>query len=462
MSTERNDPFIRGLHRKHATSYPPVTFRQSWHANQLPKRWIIWVGTCGVFLPYTFGTTGKYVIAPLFLLAVVRFYPDIFRGARRIMPSDFFVWLTALWIIASEIEVSGSLNLSNASDVLALAGSYTVARAFFFGELALREFVRAFSVATVVLIALSLLDTFSGRFVVRDFFSGISGGNDALESVSKGQEDIHRMIAGFYVLRAASTFPHPILYGTFCTLAAAIFFYAEQRLVQRAFYVSCCLIGCIISISSAPLMGFAIIISLYCYDRALKQYSWRWKAFWIILLLLISAIFLVVNNPLGHIFSYLTFTPETGYYRMLIWQSAFYYISNFPLTGDPSSSAWISDDILSVSVDSFWLVLALFHGLPTVLFFFLANLAACVRIGSPSAFRSDKLSVERIIQMRTSFSMVLGMFAFLGLTVHIWDSLWLFWGLCLGIRTSLEEFFVSVPTPQLPGKKMVPKPAFTR
>jgi hypothetical protein len=385
-----------------------------------------------MFLPYSFGTTGKYVVAPLFLLAVIRFFPAVFRKSRRVMASDFFVFATALWEIIAEITTTGSLSLATGSDAVGFVGTYMVARAFIFGERSLREFIRAFKFTTVTLIALSLLDTFSGRFFINDAIAVVFQGAPPL--IVKGAGDIHRQLFGFATIRAASTFAHPILFGTFCSLAAAIFLYSEQRLAWRGFYVGVCFMGCALSISSAPLMAFAIIVSVASYDRILKRFPMRWKAFWATVVGLGSILFLLSDRPFSFVFDHFTFTPETGYYRLLIWKNAIEYIAIAPFTGD--HVAWLSDDILGDSVDSVWLVLSLVYGLPAILFLLLATLAACVRLGrGDAAFLSTEMQ-----HMRTAFSLVIAMFAFLGLTVHFWASIWLFWGLCLGIRVSIEEY----------------------
>ena len=392
----------------------------------------IWLTSVGIFLPYTVGVTGKYVIAPLFLLAAVRFFTAVSRGSRGIVTCDLFVWAMALWMMAAEVTVTGSLSLTTGSDAFGFVGAYTLARAYIFGERPLRTFVRALKIVTVTLVALSTLDTLSGHFFINDAVAAMFFGAPPL--ITKGAGDIHRVLFGINTIRATSTFPHPILYGTFCSLAAAIFLYSERRLAWRAFYVGACFMGCVLSISSAPLMAFLIIVLVYGYDKILWRYPSRWKAFWMIVFGSVFTLFLLSNRPLGFLFDHFTFTPETGYYRILIWQNALSYIAIAPFTGD--HSAWLLDEILSNSVDSVWLTLSLSFGLPVALFLLLASLTAC-RVGPGGKRTSLDFEVQRL---RTAFSLVIAMFVFLGLTVHFWASIWLFWGLCIGIRASIQEY----------------------
>src|SRR5580704_6014576 len=106
-----------------------VSFEQNRQATQYPRSWIIWLASIGIFLPYTFGTTGKYVIAPLFLLAIIHLLSGVSQRSRRVMACDVFVLATALWMVVAEIRVTGSLSQATGSDALAFVGTYTVARA---------------------------------------------------------------------------------------------------------------------------------------------------------------------------------------------------------------------------------------------------------------------------------------------------------------------------------------------
>lgn len=186
-------------------------------------------------------------------------------------------------------------------------------------------------------------------------------------------------------------------------------------------------------------MSLAIVAIVYSYDRLLKRCSWRWKAFWSAIAALFAAVFMVSNHPIASIISRLTFDPSSGYYRIMIWELAMPQIAISPLTG--FGFRLFNDPVLDSSVDSVWLVLALRFGVPTIVFLFLANVASFVRSSQGTGRRSADPFMDR---MRTGFTLVLAMFLFTGLTVHYWNGSWMFWGLCLGIRASLNEYFNAV------------------
>ena len=407
------------------------------------QRWIIWLVTIGIFLPFTFGETGKYVIVLLFLPAIFVFVASLSRGERRMMPCDFFVWAAALWMIAvksgsSELS-SGALFIS-ASDALAFLGSYVLARTFFYGYHAVKEFLTALKFTAIVLIALSVLDTLSGTFFTKELIRTIFPDPRPYREQAAA---IHRSFFGVVVLRAASTFGHPILYGTFCSITAIILLFSERGVFRRFFYFTVCFVGCALSISSAALLSLAIGVSIYAYDRLLYAYSSRWKLLWLILAAVTCVVFVVSNSPITWVFRHLTLDPQTGYYRILIWQHAADYIALSPITGGNVSS-WATDEILSDSVDSVWVVLSLLYGLPMVALLVLASLSAC---GIFWRKINRRLVSREFLRIRTAFSLVLFLFALLGLTVHFWGAIWMFWGLCIGVRTTIEEYCLTGPLP---------------
>jgi len=421
-------------------------------ANRPARRWIIWAISIGIFLPYTFGDTGKYIVSLFFLPAMFVFISSLSREKRKLMAADIFVWATILWMVVvkvASLETDANLLFKTASDALALVASYMAARSFFYGEHSVNEFVRALKFIAIAVIVLSVLDTLSGKHItnelVKTFF------NTPLPDRPEAVE-IHRNLFGIRVLRAESIFPHPILYGIFCSLAATIFVHLERSITQRIFFFGICLFGCLLSVSSAAVLGFVILVAVYSYDCVLGSYSARWKIFTIVTTATFAASFIVSNNPITWLLRHATIDPADGYYRLLIWTDAFDYIVRSPIVGADFSS-WASNDILSNTIDSVWLVLALTYGVPMIILLFLANLFACGIFGKK--FNRRPIDHE-ILRSRTAFSLVLFLFVSLGITVHFWSSIWLFWGLCIGIRTSLEEYYLADPSQKSSPKNLRP------
>ena len=404
-----------------------------------PNRFVIWTTLVCIFLPYSIAvyvgdlkfTPGK-LAALLFLApAVATFVGQLSRGRRHLVASDIFAIAASLWMVAAPVAVAGTTVLvTMLSMVIEFFGMYTIARAYFFGEPAFQEFCRALTAILVAIIALAALDTLSGRFFINETMAQLFSVVDARSL--RGDEHFRREIFGFYVIRASSTLDHPILLGAFCAIVSAVILYVERDMSRRIAYLLVCAVGCVLSVSSAPMLGMLIAISVRSYHSLLAKAPWRWKALFASSVLLLAAIFASTRDPIGWIISHLTLDEQTGYYRLLIWQSAFARIDQSPWLGSPLGSP--GDEILENSVDSVWLVAGLTFGIPLIVLLLLTNLGA---LSSPERAVGQG---DLTYRLSTAMSLVIALFIFIGLTVHYWNAMWLFWGLCIGIRASLSEY----------------------
>lgn len=378
------------------------------------------VALAGVILPIelqiSFGA--GITFPPGRISAAVLFIPALLvlcTNRRRLVWCDFLAPATAVWMIIASVGSAGVNAIPTAGgDALDFLGGYLIARAYFFGRTALDTFVRVLKVFAFIAIIIAVAQSISGSIIITH------------EAVSEGQ-----LRNGW--LRAPSTFDHPIMFGVFCALTAAILLYWEKTLLRRGVAAGVCFVGCISSLSSAALMAFSIILAAFTYDQLLRRYSWRWSALWIIIGTFIFVVFVVTAHPLSWVLSHLTYDPQTGFYRLMIWDTGLGYIAQSPVIG---YGYLFNNAILDATIDSIWLVLALRFGVPMIVLFFFTNVA--VFFPSHRNFKGTK--DVHMDQMRRAFTLVLLMFMFTGLTVHFWKSGLTFWGLCLGVRASLREF----------------------
>jgi hypothetical protein len=391
--------------------------------------WMLLIGvvtpaTMTIFIGGAKFIPGRIVICLLLFPALF----ELFRKGRHLVASDLFACLASAWIIGATFDTDPESWSSGFALVVEFLGGYIVARAFFFGRPAVQAFVGALKFVAVVVIALAALEHLTQHIVTYNVVAALWG----LPSFTPEYR--------YGLLRAFSTFPHPILYGTFCVVAGAIFLYSERSFLGRFLYTGGCFFGCVLAVSSAPLISFMIVISVYFYDRIMRRYSWRWDALVTGLCVLLVAVFALANKPVSWIVSHLTLDPSTGYFRVATWDSAFYYIGLSPYVGFGfEAHGMIGDFFGNASVDSVWLALALRFGIPAIVFLFLSNVATFYRSGSTGVSRQTDPYMSR---MRTAFTLVLIVFMFAGLTVHYWNNIWMFWGICIGIRGSLQEEYL--------------------
>lgn len=351
--------------------------------------------------------------------AAVLFFPALLvlcKNGRHLVLCDFLAPATAAWMIVASVSSVGANAIPTAGgDALDFLGGYLISRAYFFGRPALDTFVRVLKVFAFIAIIIAVADSISANMITHKAVAPL---------------DEAGLRNGW--VREASTFDHPIPFGIFCALTAAILLYWEKTLLRRSVAVGLCFLGCILSLSSAALMAFSIILFAFTYDQLLRRYSWRWSAFWITVGTLMFAVFVVTAHPLNWVFSRLTFNPQTAFYRAMVWDVASAYIAQSPVIG---YGYQFNDANLDNTVDSIWLVLSLRFGVPMFVLFFLTNVA----VFFPSQRNFKGTNDVYVDQMCRAFALVVLIFMFTGLTVHFWKYMLMFWGLCLGVRASLRE-----------------------
>ena len=413
-------PTLSGISAAVRVQSNPTTAR---HVNLLPAL----MALAGIIIPTEVQihiaavklSPGRIAIVLLLFPALVRLCTE----GRRLLLCDFLVFATVCWIVFATVYTSGlgALSAAASGETLDLLGGYVIARAYFIGP-ALDTFVRVLRLFLIIAVILGLCDSISGRLITHETIASLINAPNW-------------PVAGYRLnmVRAASTFDHEILFGTFCALTAAILLYWEKSLVKRTLAVCLCLLGCIISFSSAALMVFFLVVLAYAYNGLMKWYPWRWSVFWIGAVTLILAIFVGANHPLSWILSHFTFNSQTGWYRIMIWDNALIYIDRSPMTG--YGYELFHNEILDNTIDSVWLYNSLRFGVPMTALFLLANIAALLSKKQDAT----KKGASGTNRLRPAFTLVLIMFIFAGITVHFYNYLWMFWGICLGIRASFRE-----------------------
>ena len=399
------------------------TSRASTGGNML----VVWIALVGMFFPpmlFSIGgtnfTPGRFVL----ILFLVPSLVLLLKGGRRSVASDFFAVAFVIWILLSSV-LNGGFKPYVAAEALEFISAYLLGRAFIFGPAKLEMFIRALKIIIIVIVAFALVDTFSGRHVTMDSF-----GLTPLQSLLNGNNEYR-----FGLVRAASLFIGPEQNGTFCAMAASIFLYTERG-AGRNWYVSLSVFGCALALSSGPIMGLALITSLFFYDRCMQAYPWRWK-------LVVSAaiggtllIFVFSDQPIQWILVHMTLDPQTGFFRLGMWNYALPLVGQSPFIGYGLTQLGDSGEskLYLWSVDSIWLVEVLRYGLPAAILLFLTMF-------SSSFAQRPKATLDRGARsVSTGLTLAIVAFGIVGLTVHFWDASWLFLNFCIGVRASLAEY----------------------
>jgi hypothetical protein len=388
---------------------------------RLSHTWVIWLVLIAMFSPATMTVSvgglsfppGRIPVLLLFLPALYALTRDISRGQRQLLATDILMVLASAWMLLGSLVLVSTSTISTGSEILDLFGSYILARAYIFGSPAVETFIRALKFVVIAVVACALAETLSGRYLI----------SNVLDPMQTGLR--------LGLVRASSTLIHPILYGTFCSISMAVFLYSEHTRLRRALYAGIALFGTFLSLSSAPLMSAVLMLFFYFYDCIASRLRWRWRLLWTIIFVNVGVIFVVSNAPIAWIISHLIFDSENGYYRLGSWYAALDQMALSPVFGFGFQAT--NTEYLDHTVDAVWLVIGLRYGIPTIAIVLLANIFAFWRINA------NAKPAAHLGRTQSGFTAALAMFIFIGLTVDFYDSMWMFWGLCIGIRASLQE-----------------------
>ena len=174
------------------------------------------------------------------------------------------------------------------------------------------------------------------------------------------------------MLRAASTFENPILFGLYCATFLSLAWYSTFSLGTRLTFVAGIIMATALSLSSAPMLLLVMQIALIVAERMSRNIAIR--APLIVGAIVVAVIFIETFSNRGVarlIASKLTFNPHTGYYRLLQWEYSIDDVRANPMFGINFEN-WTRPFWLNDSIDNNWLFMAMNSGVPAVALIFAA------------------------------------------------------------------------------------------
>jgi O-antigen ligase len=312
-------------------------------------------------------------------------------------------------------------------------GSYLLARVWIRDGATLRA-VLALLVGTIALAAaLALPEALLGRPFLHEAMHALTGVGHYAEPETR-----------LGLTRAYATFDHPIHYGTYCASLLGLVWFCTPSPWSRAGKALLIAFATLLALSSAPLLGVVLQLGLIVWER-----STRWLKSRVPLMLAciaglyIGAGFVSNRGPIGLIATSLTINPQTGYYRMLIWEHGFANVRANPWLGiglnDWARPAWMAAE----TIDTYWLVLAMRHGLPTAALLVIA-IYVLIRAVWRCLARFPDAERRRIA---TGWTISLVAFILVACTVHLWNVPHSFFFFILGLAG-----WLTVPRRSLPSE----------
>lgn len=412
-SLERTGARSRG--RLEAVKSQPATKRLPWPVTLflvgLVIPWVIPIGPLNV-------SVYRLVLMATLLPSLVMWASG---KAGRIRAPDICLFLYCGWAAFTLAKAHGAASVIEPAGIFFVEtmGAYLLARCYIRDSEDFEHVIALVAKLVVLLLPFAVYEWLTGSKPILSIFSAVFPTVEVTMMTPR---------AGFW--RVQGPFAHSILFGVFCGSVFALTHLVAGRgrhPVSRGLLTALVAVTAFLSMSSAPIAGLVIQGALMSWNRLLRFYANRWK----LLFALMLAVYLVIEfgsnqTPINFYISHFTFDHHTGWFRIWIWQYGSASVLNHPLfgigLGDWVRPKWMAPD----SVDNFWLLTAMRHGLPALVLMMGAYLWIMLAVG----FKA-KLD-ERLENHRLAYLLCMAAFLFVGSTVYLLGAVYAWFFFLLG------------------------------
>lgn len=335
----------------------------------------VWIGLYlfAFLIPIEFSFyAGPLLVTPTRLFLILMAVPVIAvsLSQHRLQSEDAFFIAFVLWVFMAYFYKRGLAGVEIiGQNFLELVVSYCVARSYLTD---IAQFRKLALVLSLVVAALGILAIPEGILHYRYL------------------HEIPEMFTGFYyyisddtrigLLRSASTFEHPILFGLFCAAMFTFAWYTFTSTAARIFHLVMTIMATALSLSSAALLILTMQLFLVGFEWLTRGFKKRTLVFGSMVGLTIFGIEMASNSGVVKLIGrYLTFNPHTAYYRVLQWEHSIDDVMRKPFFGI-NLEEWTRPHWMTDSIDNNWLFMALNSGLPAVALLWTAMIIIAVKL----------------------------------------------------------------------------------
>lgn len=364
-----------------------------------------------------FFNIGSLLMSPtrvLFLVMVPVLLINLFRGKygpiilNDIMMLAYASWLT-LSIFINNPDVAVTFTGSN---LIYILGGYFVARATIKNINDFMAFIKFLTLIVLILLPFGIYESITSNFIIPKIIENIP----SLFSVTDVN---YQRRLGFD--RAQVVFSHPIHFGLFCSLSFALYFTTFTNSINffnRSFVAIIIACTCFLSVSSGPFLSLLFQGVLIFYGLITRGNKNQWK----ILIITIIVMYMIAEFATNRVAIYslaskLSFTPHTANVRAVLFEYGIAQIPRAPIFG-VGYNDWGLPWWMSGSIDNFWLLLAIVHGIPAFIFLFTVFVNSVFRAGRGQIERNTDLYYARIAWTFVLISLMLTL-----ATVAIWTEM---------------------------------------
>lgn len=353
------------------------------------------------------------VMTPIRVILILCFVPAVLNFLKhrgRLMLGDYaffgFVGWTALCILINR----GTGGIERAGQFVLETGLvYTIFRGSLVNYAGIERVTRFLAWSGVIFMLLAVPEWITNSHWTRDQLNALFG-----------TQSLHEQLAGerFGIIRAASIFSHPILFGVICASLPVIIWYSEPNKMRRNITAGGCLAGVFMSLSSGAFVAFGVQFACALVEKYSRWLKGRFLIIGGAIASALLAIQFISNRGLFAVVVLLSLNPATAYYRRNIWDFGIDDVQRNPIFG-MRPEEWTRLFWMTPSIDNFWLYRAMEGGFPAVILLVLANL---LLIHEMFRHRSNMLP-RRLAAYRFGIAFTLLGLACAGGTVHFFGKM---------------------------------------
>jgi hypothetical protein len=377
---------------------------------------LLFIAVCTPLL-FAFGPVAMTAHRAVLLLAIIPIllrYASGAAGALRWI--DVGVAFYAFWAVLTiaywhggpkALEFGGSASLE-------VIGGYLFGRVCIRNAGQFLKFSKFFVVLVLATLPLALIESQTGTSILLRFYNSLP--------IFNSLPEVHTL-PRLGLERVQMTFPTPIHYGLFGAVCFSLGVVGTTNCwsLSTRIAVGVGIFLCsFLSLSSGAFLALLLQLGLLIWATMMSGARLRWRILFIICLTFYTVIEVLSDRSGIQVFlAYATFSPTTAFYRTRIFDYGMDNVWANPLFGIGLND-WVRPSWMVVrSVDNFWLLTTMRHGLPGFLPLAVAWIALMWKISRLKIPEGSDLFWIR----RGYMFMMLGL-TFSLCTVHIWGAVY--------------------------------------
>jgi hypothetical protein len=220
--------------------------------------------------------------------------------------------------------------------------------------------------------------------------------------------------------RVTGPFEHSILFGVFCGSTVALTYLVVGRsktALARLTMTGAVIAASFLSLSSGAIAGVVAHVLLLIWNWLLRGIQIRWKILWGLVAAMYLSLAALSNQSVPEFYiSRFAFDQNSAYARILIWRYGSATALNNPFFGVGLGDWERPDWLFNPSIDMFWLIHAVRHGIPAGILALLFLFSAFVAVGLRKGLSGQ------LLEYRTAYLITMFGFFIVGWTVHFWNA----------------------------------------